>query len=152
MIGLGIALAIGLVMLFIFADATVIKLTLFTLDKFVIFVAGAYFIHNNFSLKFSSGNAVYFWDIVIALIALGIYTILFKLIYDRFSTLGKIINFAISFLGAMIVYCVIISWINGEYYLPLLNNSLMNKVVNYVIISILLVIVFINREEKINEV
>lgn len=150
MIRLGISLAIGLVMLFVFAGTTIVKLTLFTLDKFVIFIAISYFTHNYFSLKFSSGKAVYFWDIVIALIAVGLYTILFKLIYERFSILGKIMNFGISFLGAMTAYCMLVNIITGEYFLPLLNNNTVNQVVNYAIITILSGIVFVTREEKLN--
>ena len=75
-------------------------------------------------MKFSSGNAVYFWDTIASLLAVGLYTLLFKLLYNRFSIIGKIINFAISFLGAMTVYCMII---------------------------ILAFIVFMKREEQLNE-
>ena len=105
-------------------------------------------------MRFSSGNAVYFWDTIVSLLAVGLYTLLFKLLYNRFSIIGKIINFVISFLGAMIVYCMIAhGFITGEksWFLPLLNNGLANTVVNYIMITILAFIVFMKREEQLNE-
>ena len=105
-------------------------------------------------MKFSSGNAVYFWDTIASLLAVGLYTLLFKLLYNRFSIIGKIINFAISFLGAMTVYCMITNGFvtNGKsYYLPLLNHNIANVIVNYIMISILAFIVFMKREEQLNE-
>lgn len=139
---------------FFFAGATIVRLTLFTLDKFALFIATWYYTHTYFSMKFSSGNAVYFWDIIASVLAVGLYTLLFRLLYNRFTIVGKIINFAISFLGAMTVYCMIAhGFITGEksWFLPLLNNGLANTVVNYIMITILAFIVFMKREERLNE-
>lgn len=145
---------LGMVGFFFFAGATIVRLTLFTLDKFALFIATWYYTHTYFSMKFSSGNAVYFWDIIAAVLAVGLYTLLFRLLYNRFAIVGKIINFAISFLGAMTVYCMITNGFvtNGKsYYLPLLNNNIANIIVNYIMITILAFIVFMKREEQLNE-
>ena len=145
---------LGMIGFFFFAGATIVRLTLFTLDKFALFIVTWYYTHTYFSMKFSSGNTVYFWDIIASLLAVGLYTLLFKLLYNRFSIIGKIINFAISFLGAMTVYCMITNGFvtNGKsYYLPLLNPNIANIIVNYIMITILAFIVFMKREEQLNE-
>ena len=54
----------------------------------------------------------------------------------------------------MTVYCMIAhGFITGEksWFLPLLNNGLANTVVNYIMITILAFIVFMKREERLNE-
>ncbi|MGP1611711.1 MAG: hypothetical protein ACTTG8_01345 [Catonella sp.] len=95
---------LGMVGFFFFAGTTIVRLTLFTLDKFALFIATWYYTHTYFSMKFSSGNAVYFWDTIASLLAVGLYTLLFKLLYNRFSIIGKIINFAISFFHFQYTY------------------------------------------------
>ncbi|MGP1411432.1 MAG: conjugal transfer protein [Peptoanaerobacter stomatis] len=153
-IAIYIGVILGALGLFFFAGATVVRLTLFTLDKFALFIAAWYYTHKYFSLKFSSGNAIYFWDIVFSLLAVVFYTLLFRLLYNRFQIVGKIINFGISFLGAMTVYCMLVNGFvtNGKsHYLPLLNHNTMNVVVNYIMITILAFIVFAKREEQLNE-
>ena len=70
---------IGLVIIFIaliiiylgvilFAGATFVKLSLFALDKLVVFIASWYYTHHYFSVKFSSGYAMYFWDVLSAIL------------------------------------------------------------------------------------
>lgn len=156
---------IGLVILFItliilylgvvlFAGATFVKISLFALDKLVVFIASWYYIHHCFSVKFSSGYAVYFWDILAAILAVIIYSILFQFIHRRFGVLGKIINLAISFFSSMTVYCILVHGFitNGKsYFLPLLNNSTMNQVVNYIIITIISLVVWKRREDYLME-
>ena len=54
----------------------------------------------------------------------------------------------------MFVYCMLTYiFIMGEksYFLPLLNNSLMNQVVNYVFIGILAIVVWVKREDNLQE-
>lgn len=156
---------IGLVILFItliilylgvvlFAGATFVKISLFALDKLVVFIASWYYTHHYFSVKFSSGYAIYFWDILAAILAVIIYSVLFQVIHKKFGVLGKILNLAISFFSSMTVYCILVhGFITNEksYFLPLLNHSLMNQVINYIIISIISLVVWKRREDYLVE-
>ena len=103
---------IGLVIIFItliilylgvilFAGATFVKISLFALDKLVVFIASWYYIHHYFSIKFSSGYAIYFWDVLAGILAVVIYSVFFKIIHRKLGLIGKILNFAISFLSSM---------------------------------------------------
>lgn len=94
---------VGIILLSIFMVTTLVKALLFSVDKIIIFLIYYYFIHNYFSIKVASGNAVYFWDISLSLIAVLIYSILFKIIYDKIGILGKIIKFVISYAGVVAV-------------------------------------------------
>ncbi|HEM6005365.1 TPA: conjugal transfer protein [Streptococcus suis] len=156
---------IGLVIIFItliilylgvilFAGATFVKISLFALDKLVVFIASWYYTHHHFSVKFSSGYAIYFWDVLAAILAVIIYSVLFQVIHKKFGVLGKILNLAISFFSSMTVYCILVhGFITNEksYFLPLLNNSLMNQVINYIIISIISLVVWKRREDYLVE-
>ncbi|KDE73908.1 conjugal transfer protein [Fusobacterium necrophorum BFTR-2] len=156
---------IGLVIIFItliilylgvilFAGATFVKISLFALDKLAVFIASWYYTHHYFSVRFSSGYAIYFWDVLVAILAVVIYSVLFKIIHRRFGVLGKLLNLAISFFSSMTVYCILVhGFITNEksYFLPLLNNSTMNQVVNYIIITIISLIVWKRREDYLME-
>ena len=157
MIGL-IIIFITLIILYLgvilFAGATLVKISLFALDKLVVFIASWYYTHHYFSIKFSSGYAVYFWDILAAIVAVVLYSVLFKLIHDKFGLIGKILNLAISFFSSMTVYCILVhGFITNEksYFLPLLNNDLANQVVNYIIIGIISLVVWKRREDYLIE-
>ena len=133
---------------------TFVKISLFAMDKLAVFIASWYYTHHYFSVKFSSGYAVYFWDILAAIVAVVLYSVLFKLIHDKFGLIGKIFNFAISFFSSMTVYCILIhGFITNEksYFLPLLNNDLGNQVVNYIIIGIISLVVWKRREDYLIE-
>lgn len=157
MIGL-VILFIALIILYLrvilFAGATFVKISLFALDKLVVFIATWYYTHHYFSVKFSSGYAIYFWDILAAILGVVIYSILFHFIHKKFGVLGKILNLVISFFSSMIVYCILVNgFITNEksYFLPLLNNSFMNQVVNYIIIAIISLVVWKRREDYLVE-
>ncbi|MDY5436970.1 conjugal transfer protein, partial [Peptostreptococcus porci] len=122
--------------------------------KLVVFIASWYYTHHHFSVKFSSGYAIYFWDVLAAILAVIIYSVLFQVIHKKFGVLGKILNLAISFFSSMTVYCILVhGFITNEksYFLPLLNNSLMNQVINYIIISIISLVVWKRREDYLVE-
>ena len=156
---------IGLVIIFItliilylgvilFAGATFVKISLFALDKLVVFIASWYYIHHYFSIKFSSGYAIYFWDVLAGILAVVIYSVLFKIIHRKLGLIGKILNFGISILSSMTVYCILVnSFITKEtdYFLPLLNHDIANQVVNYIIITIIALVVWKRREEFLEE-
>ncbi|KYM37604.1 conjugal transfer protein [Fusobacterium necrophorum subsp. funduliforme] len=156
---------IGLVIIFIaliiiylgvilFAGATFVKISLFALDKLVVFIASWYYTHHYFSVKFSSGYAMYFWDVLAAILAVIIYSALFKMIHRKLGLLGKILNFAISFLSSMTVYCILVNgFVTNEksYFLPLLKYDFMNRVVNYIIITIISLVVWKRREDYLME-
>jgi len=154
MIGIFIALIILYLGVILFVGTTFVKISLFAMDKLVVFIASWYYTHHYFSAKFSSGYAVYFWDILAAIVAVVLYSVLFKLIHDKFGLIGKILNLAISFFSSMTVYCILVhGFITNEksYFLPLLNNDLVNQVVNYIIIGIISLVVWKRREDYLIE-
>ena len=138
----------------LFAGATFVKISLFALDKLVIFIASWYYAHHCFSVRFSSGKAVYFWNVLAGILAVVIYSALFKFIHRKLGLIGKILNFAISFLSSMTVYCILVNgFVTKEksYFLPLLNYDIANQVVNYIIITIIALVVWKRREEFLEE-
>ena len=154
MIVIFIALIILYLGVILFVGTTFVKISLFAMDKLAVFIASWYYTHHYFSVKVSSGYAVYFWDILAAIVAVVLYSVLFKLIHDKFGLIGKILNLAISFFSSMTVYCIIVhGFITNEksYFLPLLNNDLANQVVNYIIISIISLVVWKRREDYLIE-
>jgi len=154
MIVIFIALIILYLGVILFVGTTFVKISLFAMDKLAVFIASWYYTHHYFFIKFSSGYAVYFWDILAAIVAVVLYSVLFKLIHDKFGLIGKILNLAISFFSSMTVYCILIhGFITNEksYFLPLLNNDLANQVVNYIIIGIISLVVWKRREDYLIE-
>lgn len=154
MIVIFIALIILYLGFILFVGTTFVKISLFAMDKLAVFIASWYYTHHYFSVKFSSGYAVYFWDILAAIVAVVLYSVLFKLIHDKFGLIGKILNLAISFFSSMTVYCILVhGFITNEksYFLPLLNNDLANQVVNYIIIGIISLVVWKRREDYLIE-
>ena len=154
MIVIFIALIILYLGVILFVGTTFVKISLFAMDKLAVFIASWYYTHHYFSVKFSSGYAVYFWDILAAIVAVVLYSVLFKLIHDKFGLIGKILNLAISFFSSMTVYCFLVNgFITNEksYFLPLLNNDLANQVVNYIIIGIISLVVWKRREDYLIE-
>ena len=154
MIVIFIALIILYLGVILFVGTTFVKISLFAMDKLAVFIASWYYTHHHFSVKFSSGYAVYFWDILAAIVAVVLYSVLFKLIHDKFGLIGKILNLAISFFSSMTVYCILVhGFITNEksYFLPLLNNNLANKVVNYIIIGVISLVVWKRREDYLIE-
>ena len=154
MIVIFIALIILYLGVILFVGTTFVKISLFAMDKLAVFIASWYYTHHYFSIKFSSGYAVYFWDIIAAIVAVVLYSVLFKLIHDKFGLIGKILNLAISFFSSMTVYCILVNgFITNEksYFLPLLNNDLANQVVNYIIIGIISLVVWKRREDYLIE-
>ena len=154
MIVIFIALIILYLGVILFVGTTFVKISLFAMDKLAVFIASWYYTHHYFSIKFSSGYAVYFLDILAAIVAVVLYSVLFKLIHDKFGLIGKILNLAISFFSSMTVYCILVhGFITNEksYFLPLLNNDLANQVVNYIIIGIISLVVWKRREDHLIE-
>ena len=154
MIVIFIALIILYLGVILFVGTTFVKISLFAMDKLAVFIASWYYTYHYFSIKFSSGYAIYFWDILAAIVAVVLYSILFKLIHDKFGLIGKILNLAISFFSSMTVYCILVhGFITNEksYFLPLLNNDLANQVVNYIIIGIISLVVWKRREDYLIE-
>ena len=154
MIVIFIALIILYLGVILFVGTTFVKISLFAMDKLAVFIASWYYTHHYFFIKFSSGYAVYFWDILAAIVAVVLYSVLFKLIHDKFGLIGKILNLAISFFSSMTVYCILVhGFITNEksYFLPLLNNDLANQVVNYIIIGIISLVVWKRREDYLIE-
>ena len=154
MIVIFIALIILYLGVILFVGTTFVKVSLFAMDKLAVFIASWYYTHHYFSIKFSSGYAVYFWDILAAIVAVVLYSVLFKLIHDKFGLIGKVLNLAISFFSSMTVYCILVNgFITNEksYFLPLLNNDLANQVVNYIIIGIISLVVWKRREDYLIE-
>ena len=154
MVGIFMILTITYLGIILFTGVTFVKISLFALDKLVVFIASWYYTHHYFSVQFSSGYAIYFWNVLAAILAVVIYSVLFQFIHKRFNLLGKLLNLAISFFSSMTVYCILVhGFITDEksYFLPLLNHSLMNQGVNYIIIAIISLVVWKRREDYLME-
>ena len=154
MVGIFMILTITYLGIILFTGVTFVKISLFALDKLVVFIASWYYTHHYFSVQFSSGYAIYFWNVLAAILAVVIYSVLFQFIHKRFNLLGKLLNLAISFFSSMTVYCILVhGFITNEksYFLPLLNHSLMNQGVNYIIIAIISLVVWKRREDFLME-
>ena len=154
MVGIFMILTITYLGIILFTGVTFVKISLFALDKLVVFIASWYYTHHYFSVQFSSGYAIYFWNVLAAILAVVIYSVLFQFIHKRFNLLGKLLNLAISFFSSMTVYCILVNgFITNEksYFLPLLNHSLMNQGVNYIIIAIISLVVWKRREDYLME-
>lgn len=135
--------------LILFASGKFLKICLFMFDKLAIFIAVAVNTHKYFSVNVASGKAVYFWDILAAIIAVALYAALFKFVRENFALLGRILNFVISFFSAYIVYFLLVNIFvmhEESYYLPLLNNLVMNKIANWGVVCILSCVVWLKRE------
>ena len=153
-VGIFMILTITYLGIILFTGVTFVKISLFALDKLVVFIASWYYTHHYFSVQFSSGYAIYFWNVLAAILAVVIYSVLFQFIHKRFNLLGKLLNLAISFFSSMTVYCILVhGFITNEksYFLPLLNHSLMNQGVNYIIIAIISLVVWKRREDYLME-
>lgn len=126
----------------------------FAFDKTILFISSWIFFHMFVTTKVSSGNAIWFWDILISIIIVSIYSILFKKFHDRFDIPGKIINFIISFIGTYLLYSFITYFFvmhEKTDMLPLLNNSIANVIVNFIVIIFLSYIAYIRRENLLRE-
>lgn len=147
---MGIIIVAAWLGLILFAVAKLVKTSLFSMDKLTIFIASWYYTHYYFSVRFSSGNAVYFWDVLAGILAVVIYSVLFKIIHRKLGFIGKILNFAISFISSMAIYSILASCFVAKkqvYLFPLLNHNLANLAVNYIIITIIAFLIWKRREE-----
>lgn len=129
-------------------------ISLFYMDKAIIALTVFALFHFFVATKIASGKAVWFWDFVVCAIVVLLYSFLFKLLYEIFPIVAKIINFAISFLSSYLVYTFIVKnfFMHGKtIYLPLLNNNFFSILVNYILMFLLSIIIFVVREAKIND-
>ena len=151
---IALILLIGIIIL-VRVGGAFLKTCLFAFDKLAIFVAVAVNTHKYFSVNVASGKAVYFWDIVAAIVAVVLYAALFKLVRENFDLPGKILNYVISLFSSYIVYSRLVSIFvhhsEAVYDLPLLNNSVMNSIVNWILIFILSYVIWLKREEYLEE-
>ncbi len=146
---MGIIIVAAWLGLILFAMAKLVKISLFSMDKLTIFIASWYYTHYYFSVRFSSGNAVYFWDVLAGILAVVIYSVLFKIIHRKLGLIGKILNIAISFISSIAVYSILASCFVAKkqvYLFPLLNHDLANLAVNYIIITIIAFLIWKRRE------
>ena len=78
MVGIFMILTITYLGIILFTGVTFVKISLFALDKLVVFIASWYYTHHYFSVQFSSGYAIYFWNVLAAILAVVIYSVLFQ--------------------------------------------------------------------------
>ena len=126
MIAIFIILIILYLGVILFVGASCVKISLFAMDKLIVFIASRYYTHHYFSLKFSSGKAVYFLDVLAGILAVVIYSVLFKIIYRKLGLIVEILNFAISFFSSMTLYCILVNgFVSKEknYFLPFFSKN-----------------------------
>ncbi len=151
---LALAVLFFLIGLVFYAGFSGFKFVMFYFDRFSVFVLTWYNVHFKFSLKISSGKAVYFWDILFSVLAVIIYSAIFNRLCRKFTILGKIFNFIISLIGTWFAYYTLASIFfptATTYFIPLLNNQIANELLNYALLLIPTFIVFSKREEAIME-
>lgn len=138
-----------------------VKFTAFAIDFLLIFFYTIYYLHNLVSVKISSGYAIYFWDFVFGLIAIGIYGSIILTIHHLFPTISKVLNYIISVIGVSVAVPLAISFatatinmfnsnIKTTEHIQLLNNDLADKIVYIVIFVLLAIPVWQTRMEKLD--
>lgn len=132
-------IVIPIFIFFVKATCSFAVFTAFGLDILALFIFIAYTAHTKIVSNIASGNAVYFWDIAFAVIAVMLYIKLFFLIVQRFPIVGKILNLIIAFFGVFIVYGLIVMFTmpEGIRLFPLLDNSIANQIANLLLIFII---------------
>lgn len=161
MIGLLLLVLILFVGVFKIIALSSIKITAFAIDFFLIFFFTIYYLHGLVSVKISSGNAVYFWDFVLGLVAVVIYGVVILFIHHMFPNVSKVLNYVISFVGVSVAIPLAISFatsfinmINSNVkvtdHIQLLNNATADKIVYIVIFVLLAIPVWNIRMEKLN--
>lgn len=121
-------------------------------DGAFILVSVYYVTNKYFSIKYSSGYAIYFWNISASILALMIYIIIFLAIYVRFKKTGKFLNFIISTGAIAFMYIALARDIVHKNFVRLLNDKLSNDIANVVIIILVGYFVYLIRMSKINEI
>jgi putative conjugative transposon membrane protein len=151
MIGLLLLVLILFVGMFKLIALFSIKITAFAIDFFLIFFFTIlYYLHWLISVKILSGNAVYFWDFVLGLVAVVIYGVVILFIHHMFPNVSKILNYVISFMGVSVVIPLAISFatsfinminsnVKATNHIQLFNNATADKIV-YIVMFILLAI------------
>ncbi|MDO5095430.1 MAG: hypothetical protein Q4D65_02625 [Peptostreptococcaceae bacterium] len=150
-VGFATSLMLAILGFLFFAGFSVFKFMMFYFDKFLVFIMTWNHVHYKFATKVAEGKAIYFWDILFSVAAVVIYSILFRMLHKKYVILGKIINFIISFVGSLFV-CWLLAMIffprATTYLLPLLKNPTANELLNFGLLLIPTIIVFIKRESN----
>lgn len=138
-----------------------VKVAAFTIDFFLVFFYTIYYLHGLVSVRISSGNVVYFWDVVFGLISVGIYGFIILTIHHLLPKLSKVLNYIISVVGVSVAIPLAISFstavvnmfnsnIRATNHIQLLNNPTADKIVYIVIFVLLAIPVWNVRMEKLN--
>lgn len=126
----------------------ILKVVAFALDYAIILIFGIYFLHNTVSIKISSGNAIYFWDVVFGILIIIIYKFLLIFLKEWIPIVYNIFIYVLSLIASSIVirwgilfttllFQVINKNIKETEHIQLLNNPLADKIL-YIIFTVIL--------------
>lgn len=135
---------VAAICLFFFFAKTSVKLSCFAIDFVAVFIYTIYLLHDAISSKISSGNMIYFWDVLLGLASVVVYGFLLLLLTIYLPKVSKIINFVIVYFGVGIGICLATDFITSllsifnsnieaTYRLQFLNNHLANDVFYYIL-------------------
>lgn len=110
-------------------------------DMLVIGGFAVFYGHHNWFVYIASGKAVYFWDIVLFMIVVFLYSGIVFLATSKFPRIAAIFHYAISWVVVGIFY-LFIHYASFNGLGLLLNNEQLNVAVHIIIISILALFVF----------
>ncbi|MBY4977245.1 hypothetical protein [Streptococcus suis] len=113
---------VAAICLFFFFAKTSVKLTCFAIDFVAVFIYTIYLLHGPVSSKISSGNMIYFWDVLFGLTSIVVYSFLMLLLTIYLPKVSKIINFVIVYFGVGIGICLAIDFITS--LLSILNSNI----------------------------
>lgn len=138
-----------------------VKIMTFVPDMILIVFYTIYFLHGMVSVKISSGNIVYIWDVVFAILAVVNYMFLLVFIHKKLSIVSNILNYIVAYIGISIVVPfltdLISAFVNSIYpnikhttHIMLLNNPIADQVLYQAIYLLLAIWVYRIRMKKLN--
>lgn len=92
--------------------------------------------HRQIIPNFSSGKAIYFWDLIAFLLICSTYAILLVIISSKLPKLAYILHYIIAWIGMGLFYSIVMLIINND--LPqLLDNDTANYILHLTAVSFL---------------
>jgi len=110
-------------------------------DVLIIGGFSIYYAHHQWFVHIASGNAVYFWDLILFIVIFVLYSTILVIGTNKFPRIAAIFHYIIAWFATLFIY-VFINLVMFNGMGSLLNHSTMNEVVHFIIISLLAFIIF----------
>ena len=161
-LGLCIAIFMTIIYLFKTMTITIFKLLAFAIDYFVLVFYAIYYFNSAITVKVVSGNWIYLINTFVGLVTVLLYTLLIKLINEKFPTMSTLLNFVMAFIGVTIAVPFAIGLIapiigifkpgfafNGDIILS--QNHMMNLIYTNLLFVAISLPIWKYRMKKLNE-